>query len=296
MKNFRFKKIDAFARGSSTGNPAGCVYLDRADDISEDEMQAIAVQVKGFVNEVVYLFPDSGGFFLRYYSSEREVDFCGHGTIAAMYDMIAGDTRLRAEKKIVIRVKDELLDVVNDIDGSDSVYITAPLPLFKDTILDAAAVSAALGVDRAVFNAKRPILMVNAGLNTLIVPITALDECLAVHPVLETLKIFCQDNGIDIILIFSGETSSGERHYRTRVFAPRYGYLEDPATGSGNSAFACYLLHIGAWDGSDLIIEQNNDRTNPNIIRLRTLMHEGTRRVQFGGGAVVRIDGEFILQ
>ena len=179
MKKFRFKKIDAFARGSSTGNPAGCVYLDRIGDITEGEMQAIAAQLKGFVNEVVYLFPEDGGFFLRYYSSEREVEFCGHGTIAAMYDAVTCDERLRAKKNLSIRVKDERLDVVNDIDGSDAVYITAPLPLIKDTVIDAATASDALEIDASDVNAGQPITIVNAGLNTLIVPIRTLNDCLA---------------------------------------------------------------------------------------------------------------------
>ncbi len=295
MKKFRFKKIDAFAKGSSTGNPAGCVYLERIGDISEGEMQAIASQLKGLVNEVVYLFPEDDGFFLRYYSSEREVEFCGHGTIAAMYDAITGDARLRAKKKLSIRVKDERLDVVNDIAGSDSVYITAPLPLIKDTVIDRVAASAALEIDAAAINVLQPIAIVNAGLNTLIVPIRTLDDCLKINPGLAELKVFCQDHGIDIILVFTAETSSRQYQYRTRVFAPRYGYLEDPATGSGNSAFACYLLHVGAWDGGGLVVEQNNDRVNPNIVCLRTVMQDGTRRVQFGGGAVVRVDGEYIL-
>ncbi len=296
MKKFRFKKIDAFAGGSSRGNPAGCVYLDCISDISEGEMQAIAAQLKGFVSEVVYIFPEDDGFFLRYYSSEREVDFCGHGTIAAMYDAVTGDERLRVKKRLSIRVKNEHLDVDNDIGGSDSVYITAPLPLIKDTVIDAATASSALGIDGKATNARLPITIVNAGLNTLVVPVGTLDDCLKINPDLEGLKIFCQDHGIDIVLVFSGETSSPHHQYRTRVFAPRYGYLEDPATGSGNSAFACYLLHIGAWNGEPLVVEQNNDRFNPNIIRLRSVMREGTRRVQFGGGAVVRIEGEYILQ
>ncbi|HOT43960.1 MAG TPA: PhzF family phenazine biosynthesis protein [Spirochaetota bacterium] len=295
MKKFKFKKIDAFASGSSTGNPAGCVYLDGTGDITEGEMQSIAAQLKGFVNEVVYIFPEDGGFFLRYFSSEREVEFCGHGTIAAMYDLVAGDGNLRSQNNLSIRVRDERLDVVNDIDGGDAVYITAPLPLIKDTMIGAKTVSAALEIDASAIDTRQPITIVNAGLNTLIVPIHTLDDCLKMHPDLEDLMVFCQDHGIDIILVFSAETASGQRRYRTRVFAPRYGYLEDPATGSGNSAFACYLLHIGAWDGEALAIEQNGDRSNPNIIRLRTVMKDGTRRVQFGGGAVVRIDGEYIL-
>lgn len=295
MKKFRFKKIDAFARGSSAGNPAGCVYLDRAGDITGGEMQDIAAQLKGFVNEVVYVLPEEDGFFLRYFSSEREVEFCGHGTIAAMYDAVAGDEHLRSKRNLSIRVGNDRLDVFNDINDSDSVYITAPFPLIKDTVLDAASVLAALEIDASAINTRQPITIVNAGLNTLIVPVLTLHDCLKINPSQEDLKVFCQEHGIDIILVFSAETSSEQRHYRTRVFAPRYGYLEDPATGSGNSAFASYLLHIGAWDGDALVIEQNGDRDNPNIIRLRTVMKDGTRRVQFGGGAVVRVDGEYIL-
>ncbi|MBP7737113.1 MAG: PhzF family phenazine biosynthesis protein [Spirochaetes bacterium] len=295
MKKFRFKKIDAFARGLSAGNPAGCVYLDHAGDITDEEMQGIAAQLKGFVSEVVYVFPDNDGFLLRYFSSEREVDFCGHGTIAAMYDVIKSDGRLLEKSNLSIRVKGEILDVVNDIGGSDSVFITAPLPLYKDTMIGADNAAAALEIDTSTIDAKQSIAVVNAGLNTLIIPITTLDACLAINPTQKDLKEFCRDLGIDIVLVFSAETSSDEHHYRTRVFAPRYGYLEDPATGSGNSAFACYLLHRGAWDGRELVIEQNNDRCNPNIIRVRTIKKDGTRRVQFGGGAVVRIEGDYIL-
>ncbi len=40
----------------------------------------------------------------------------------------------------------------------------------------------------------------------------------------------------------------------TRVFAPKFGYLEDPATGSGNSAFGYYMLKNALWDGTPATI------------------------------------------
>ncbi|HOV15170.1 MAG TPA: PhzF family phenazine biosynthesis protein, partial [Spirochaetota bacterium] len=52
MKIFKFKKIDAFATTGSTGNPAGYIWLDNEGDISGFEMQQIARELKGFVNEV----------------------------------------------------------------------------------------------------------------------------------------------------------------------------------------------------------------------------------------------------
>ena len=131
MRTFPFKKIDAFTKGLSSGNPCACIYLNSIADISPDEMQLIAIELKGFVNEVVYLFPEDQHFLLKYYSAECEVDFCGHGTIGMMYDCISNNPALMNKDTIKIRVKDELLDVYNKISKQDCVYITAPSPSYK---------------------------------------------------------------------------------------------------------------------------------------------------------------------
>ena len=57
MKKLRFKKIDAFASGSSSGNPAAVIYLDQPDELSDAEMQQIARELKGFVSEVGFVSP-----------------------------------------------------------------------------------------------------------------------------------------------------------------------------------------------------------------------------------------------
>jgi len=83
--------------------------------------------------------------------------------------------------------------------------------------------------------------------------------------------------------------------FRTRVFAPIFGYLEDPATGSGNAAFGYWLLARGLWDGKILAIAQGPSRERPNLIRLMADASEKQRMVFFGGNAVVRIEGEYLL-
>jgi PhzF family phenazine biosynthesis protein len=84
--------------------------------------------------------------------------------------------------------------------------------------------------------------------------------------------------------------------YRTRVFAPAFGYLEDPATGSGNAALGAYLLNNKLWDGSMTAIKQNGSLENPNIVKLMAKNTEdGDPRVMFGGGAVTRMEGAYFL-
>ena len=294
MKRFPFKKIDAFTSGKSAGNPAGCIYLRKTGDISEADTQLIATELKGYVNEVVYLFPEKDCIFLRYYSAECEVDFCGNGTIAAMYDYISTHSDLLNRYSVKIRVKDEYLDVYNRLKEEGSVYIMAPEPRYNDLNLSKTKIAAALDIKQSAISASWGPALINSGLNTLIVPLSGLSTCLEMKPGETKLKAFCLDNGIDIVLVFSQETAGKKNDFRTRVFAPKYGYLEDPATGSGNSAFGYYLLKQGAWEGGTLNIEQNSSFDNPNTVKLSTVKKAGVVRVLFGGAAMVKIEGQYI--
>jgi len=295
MKSFPFKKIDAFTRGLSSGNPCACIYLNSVRDISSKEMQQIAQELKCFVNEVIYLFPDEECFLLKYYSAECEVNFCGHGTVGIMYDLISNSADLLRQKIIRIKVKDVRLDVFNKIVESDAVFITAPPPLFHRLPLPNKEIAAALLTEENRISARYQTALINAGLNTLIVPLADLKTCLELLPDEKLLKEFCLTRGIDMVLVFTDEVADRTNKFRVRVFAPKYGYLEDPATGSGNSAFGNYLLQNNLWDGALVGIEQNSSYDLPNIIKLGTVIDNGNKNVVFGGAAVVKISGEYRL-
>jgi len=295
MKIFPFKKLDAFAKGKSGGNPAACVYLQNRSDISDSEMQQVAKDLKGYVTEVAFLIPEENAYFLKYYSSECEVDFCGHATIALMYDFIKNDPGLINRNIINIRVKNDILEVYNSIKLDDSVFITAPSPRYYNSELSEDDIAIALNISSSKINDKLNIDIINAGLKTLIIPVKHLSDCLLINPDQNLLKDFSIKNDIDIILVFSTETSGSENQYRTRVFAPKFGYLEDPATGSGNSAFGYYLLKHKIWNGGNINIEQNNSRDNYNIVKLGTVTKNDIHHVVFGGSATVKINGEYII-
>ena len=98
------------------------IYLNSPGDITKDEMQRIAKELKGFVSEVGYFRRiDENAYDLRYYSSEREVDFCGHATIAIMYDLIKSSKELTNRKQInIVTNKGDLL-VENRVSNEDAV-------------------------------------------------------------------------------------------------------------------------------------------------------------------------------
>ena len=293
MKKYRYIKSNAFTSGASLGNPAAALIADD-ESLTPEQMQQIAAEHKGFVMETVFWFPsETAACKLTYYSSECEVDFCGHGTIATMYSLIKDDTSLRDKKVLSVETnKKGVISVYNEIDTEDAVYIEAPSPIEHPMNISIDDIERILTLRRGSINREgRAIRIIDAGLRTLIVPVTLFEDEVSVYPDEASLKTFCESNDIDNILVYSLQVENPSNFAHTRVFAPKFGYLEDPATGSGNSAFANYLLSENMWDGSPITIEQGGNDRIFNAVKLKTL----NGKVLFGGRATKKIEGYYFL-
>lgn len=293
MKQYRYIKSNAFTSGASTGNPAATIIIDEGS-LAPEQMLQIAAEHKGFVMESVFCSPsDTAACKLTYYSSECEVDFCGHGTIATMYSLIKDDASLRNRKVLSVETnKKGVISVYNEIDTEDAVYIEAPSPIEHEMNIPTEEIERILTLHKGSIDREgRAIRIIDAGLRTLIVPVSKLEDEVSVFPDLASLKAFCEGNDIDIILIYSLQVADASNFAHTRVFAPRFGYLEDPATGSGNSAFANYLLSEKMWDGTPITIEQGGNDRIFNAVKLKTL----NGKVLFGGRATTKIQGFYCV-
>ena len=292
MKQYRYIKSNAFTSGASLGNPAAALIAED-ECLTPEQMQQIAAEHKGFVMETVFCSPSkTAECKLTYYSSECEVDFCGHGTIATMYSIIKDDAALRAKKVLTVETnKKGMVSVYNEIDTEDAVYIEAPSPIEHAMNIPVEDIEGILTLRKGSINRERTIRIIDAGLRTLIVPITQFEDEVSVYPDEAALKVFCEENDIDNILIYSLQVADASNFAHTRVFAPKFGYLEDPATGSGNSAFANYLLSENMWDGSPITIEQGGNDRIFNAVKLKTL----NGKVLFGGRATKKIEGYYLV-
>ncbi len=291
MRNLIYKKVDAFTSGTSLGNPASFIETG-IEPLAEELMQKIAKEHQGFVSEVVYVHRAKEGLKLWYYSSECEVAFCGHGTIAAMYEMIKSDAALLGENIIQVETnKKGKISVYNKIVEENAVYITAPEAVCVPVDVTKPEAASALDVKDTELETSFPMECIDAGLRTLIVPVKTLETEIHIMPDTNVLKQFCLNKGVDIILIFSLETSDKKYFAHTRVFAPKYGYLEDPATGSGNSAFADYARKHLNWTTEAISVEQGSSVMVYNEVKLRC--ENGT--ILFGGRATKKIDGYYCI-
>jgi len=290
MGQYRYIKSNAFTSGVSLGNPAACIFTGQ-EELSPEQMQAIADEHKGFVMEVVFCSrSEVADCKLTYYSSECEVEFCGHGTIATMYTMVKETPALMAKPVITAETNRKgIIEVFNAINEEDAVYITAPDPIEHPMKLSIAQIEEELNLPHGFIRKDLPIRIIDAGLRTLLVPIADLETEISVYPNEQRLKTFCLDNDFDIILVLSKQTADASAFAHTRVFAPKFGYLEDPATGSGNSAFANYLLSEGLWTGEPITIEQGGNNRIFNSVKLKC--QDG--KVLFGGKATKKIEGVY---
>jgi PhzF family phenazine biosynthesis protein len=172
----------------------------------------------------------------------------------------------------------------------------SPLPVEKKMNLYADEIQSALNMNGGTIDTALPIKFIDAGLATLLVPVKNLTEILRICPDIEVLKAFCLRSGIDIIEVFTNDVADPSNDFRTRVFAPTFGYLEDPATGSGNSALGYYLLSKNLFARDTIAIEQNGSKESFNRVKLRKKPDEnGVARIWFGGGAVTRLAGDYFL-
>jgi PhzF family phenazine biosynthesis protein len=296
MKSYSFKKIDAFATSESGGNPAAIVTISDFDEISSLEMQRIARELKGFVCETCFLARiASDAFKVCYFSSEKEVQFCGHATIAAAYDCVRNNPAIAELPHFFFHTNKGILLVENRVLDQDAVYIHAPIPIHAQCTIPLPEVCKALNLSENSVDPSIEVGIVDAGNQTLCVPLRSLNDIVGAHPDYNLLLAFCQLHQLDVVAVFSREVADSSNHLRTRVFAPPFGYLEDPATGSGNAAIGYHLLRTGDWAGEPIRIEQNANIQNPNIVRLATVLNTecGGLRVIFGGSAILRIDGRY---
>ncbi len=289
---YEYRKVDAFTGERSMGNPAAFLVVND-DSLTSEEMLKIGKEHAGFVSEIVFVENSIvADRKLTYYSSECEVDFCGHGTIATMYELIKENMELLDKKIITIDTnKKGRLIIYNEIKTEDAVYITAPDAVMLKVPVGNMQIANALGISVQDIDSKLPIDFIDAGLRTLIVPIENYALEISVYPNECVLKEFCEENDIDIILIYCSEVADASHKAHTRVFAPKFGYLEDPATGSGNSAFGNYMLKNHMWNGESISIEQGGNNIAFNTVKLRT---EGGK-VIFGGKATMRIAGKYYV-
>lgn len=280
IADYRYVICDVFTETALAGNPLA-VFRD-ARGIPEDRLQPIAREIN--YSETVFAFPaEAGGDArIRIFTPGRELPFAGHPVLGSAV-VLAGDDRAT----IGLETGRGLIPVrlVRRAGHPAFGWMTQPVPSVKP--FDAAAgLLEAVGVSGSAL----PVEVYDNGVLHVYVTLESEEAVARLRPDISRLARDFADYGVNC---FAG---TGAR-WKTRVFAPGHGVVEDPATGSAAGPLAVHLFRHGRLvSGEEVVISQGAEIRRPSLLHARvTAGAGGIERVEVGGSAVIVGRGEFAL-
>ncbi len=206
-------QVDAFATRAFEGNPAAVCPLEAWLD--DDLLQAIAEENN--LSETAFFVPSEKGFGLRWFTPVKEVDLCGHATLASAH--VIFEALGYAQPAITFETRSGDLFVKRKGQQLEMDFPARP------------PVPCAL-----------PDLLVE-GLGQRPLEVLAADDYLAVFDSEATVRAIAPDQALlgQLDLRCVVITAPGtQADFVSRVFGPKFGIPEDPVTGSAHCALAPY--------------------------------------------------------
>lgn len=286
-------QVDAFTGRPFGGNPAG-VVLD-AEGLSEAEMQKIAAEMN--VAETAFVMPTAragADHRLRWFtSSGKEVNFCGHATVATVHALL--ETGRLQRERVVFDTLGGLLPVgINRSPNGAMIWLEPSVPACADYSEPLAPILEALGVNpEAVAAWARPAVTPE---RDLLLPAAALEVLRSLSPDMHRLARLATEREIRGFCLTARETLEPNSLIHSRFFAPRYGIPEDPVTGSVHASLAVWLWTAGVLkaDGniSAFQAEQGDVLGRPGRLSVELHLAQGQPvGVRVGGQAVTVLSG-----
>ena len=301
MRRLRVKQVDAFTDRVFGGNPP-CV-VPSAEELSDDEMQFIANEMN--LSETAFILPSKrADFRLRWFTPKKEIQFCGHATVASLH-VLAEENRFGMTEDGRFSFKIEsmvgILDVIVEKKGAaiDIILKSPPIDLVREE-LNESELADALNVEVTDLETSCPIMR-ERGLDYLYVPLKRLETLKLLSYDHDKLKEFGARHGIKGFTVFTKETFETDSNVHSRFFTPYYGLREDPTTGSSHGPLGAYLIINGLMrlkenNEVEIRAEQGDIMGRPGrmLVKVRRVK-DATYNAWLIGRAVTVLDGELIL-
>lgn len=298
----RFVTLDVFTSEALTGNPLGVVL--EAEGLDTERMQQIAKEMN--LSETVFLLPPSDPRHrakLRIFTPGRELPFAGHPTVGTAVLLALKDSR-EDISAAAFGLEEEIgvVACVTNVNGDREGYGRFRVPRLPETWgegRDLAELAWALGLDPKDIGFDRHLpSRHSAGVPYDLVPVRSLDAIgRASHRSEGFLKVF-GDSEHPAVYVYTRETMHAEHHFHARMFAPSFGFGEDPATGSAVAALAGALMQFEPMGGGGhaFTIEQGYEMGRPSQIGLQLVIQNGALvSAEIGGTAVLVSEGTLHL-
>ena len=262
MENIKIYQVDAFTSKLFKGNSAAVCPLNNW--LSDEIMQSIAMENN--LSETAFFFVNNNKYHIRWFTPKCEIDLAGHPTLAAAHIIF----KELCPGKNIVEFNTKIGDLLTVYLKKDILSLDFPsyLPTLDNSCFE--EISTALN--------SKPL---NVYFSRYAMAVYEREEdILKISPNYEALK-YLKYNGIIV-------TAKGNNcDFVSRFFAPKFGIMEDPVTGSAH----CEL--IPHW----------SKMLNKKEMIARQLSHRGGelycsykgKRVTIAGKAITYMRGELLL-
>ncbi|XEC93027.1 PhzF family phenazine biosynthesis protein [Paenibacillus tarimensis] len=207
--------VDAFTDKPFKGNPAGVCLT--SEPLNDDLMQKIAQEMN--LSETAFLFPFQGGYSLRWFTPNTEVELCGHATLAGAHILWEAESLSKGQQAIFY-TKSGLLSAT--LDGS-WIQLNFPEEPVSESEYPLELIEA-LNIDPVFVGRNRFDYFIEIESEDVIKKLSPNFSLLGTIPT----------RGINVT------SRSNEFDFISRCFFPAIGVNEDPVTGSAHCGLAPY--------------------------------------------------------
>jgi PhzF family phenazine biosynthesis protein len=233
--------LAAFTTDPAGGNPAGVWIGDALPP--PDEMQRLAAAV-GY-SESAFLAPDGSGepgrLRVRYFSPAKEIDFCGHATIAA--GVALAERGWPVNLSLTTNDGTVELDVAHDDAGRYRATLTSIAPWVReppDGLVD--RLLELLDWRRDELDPTLPPAIAFAGVRHPILAVRELATLDRMRYAFEPMRTLMLEHDLTTLQLIWRESPT---RFRARDPFAAGGVVEDPATGAAAAALGAYLRQRG---------------------------------------------------
>ena len=197
----KFFITDVFGERRYSGNQLATFLNCRA--LSDREMQQIAREIN--FSETTFVLSDEqhdGGYDVRIFTPEAEIDFAGHPTFGTAY-IIQKHIIQQPVEKVVLNLKVGQVPVEFSAKQAtdEMLWMQQVAPTFGE-VLDVGIIAQVLSLNEDDIDSRWPIEQVSTGLPHIIVPLKSLDALKRTNVVAEFYWKLVNQSWAKIILIF----------------------------------------------------------------------------------------------
>jgi len=291
---------DVFTDEPLTGNQLA-VFLD-GRGVSTERMQAIAREMN-FSESTFILPPETADtdVRVRIFTPANEMPMAGHPTIGTTFALAHAGVIRPGAARVVCGLGVGPTPVDLDWDGSRLrfAWMTQRAPVFGPEVRARGEAAAAIGLNPDDLADALPVQEISCGVPFLFVPLRSREVVDRAVSDAAAFARFAASTGIDRpIFLFAMLPPGGAATVHSRMFAPEFGIVEDPATGGASGPLGCYLIRHGLVTGSAagrIVSLQGVAMGRPSRIHIAIREQGGEIvDVKVGGTAVLVGRGELI--